>query len=116
MTPIDNPGINDDPMAAERELYLGKLREPVNYLHPADYSQNSITISVAKGAVLILKPDGRLERGPAFASDDETSMQIFDVLSRVGPSWMSALRERADKAEAKLAALSAQIHRLSDTV
>lgn len=72
-----------------------------------DQSQNSITISVAKGAVLILKPDGTLERGEAFASEDVASVQIFDILSRAMPSWMSALRERAEKAEAELAALKA---------
>lgn len=75
------------------------------FIRASDYSQSSLTINVAKGPVLVLKPDGRLERGEAFASDDETSMQVFDVLSRAMPSWMSALRERAEKAEAELTAL-----------
>lgn len=66
-----------------------------------DQSQTSITISVAKGAVLILKPDGRLERGEAFAADDAVSVEIFDILSRAMPSWMSGLRERAERAESR---------------
>ena len=46
-----------------------------------DWSQSTLTINVPKGPVLIIKPDGRLEQGEGFALNDETSVQIFDILS-----------------------------------
>lgn len=59
------------------------------------------------GVVMVIHTDGRLERGPGL-SDDEVSVAVFDCLSQSLPSWMSNLRERAEKAEAALLAVKQQ--------
>lgn len=70
----------------------------------------STVFSVAPNrTVLTIHSDGRLEKGEAFASDDEGSKEIFDILSRYFPTYLAQLRQRAERAEAELAALKASL-------
>lgn len=82
----------------------------------ADPQPSSLSFSVGapRGVVLTITPEGKLERGPGFASDDEASLAFFELLSTVFPSWINGLRQRAEKAEAELAELRSHIE-YSDT-
>lgn len=94
-----NPGINDDPMAAAREVYLQQR----NTIEIPDVTSGSIQLSVASGVVLTITPDGKLVRGEGFASDDAASVAFFDVLSKYLPCFVTELRARAERAEAEAA-------------
>jgi hypothetical protein len=64
-------------------------------------------ISANCGPILIIKADGRLVRGDGFRTDDEASVAFFDCLAQHLPTYLAALRERAETAERKLAELTA---------
>lgn len=68
-----------------------------------------IRFSTRGGTVLIITPDGRLERGEGFATDDAASVAFFEVMSTCFGSWISVLRQRADKAEAELRWLNFEV-------
>lgn len=109
--------MQNDKAAGERRVEADSgMADPVTLLHippsstamfsVADPSQVSITFSAANGPILTITPEGRLERGTGM-SDDEASVRFFDVLSKSLPCWIMELRQRAEKAEAELAALKA---------
>ena len=58
--------------------------------------------------ILIIRGDGRLERGSGFRTDDEASVALFDCMSKCIPCAWNALRARAEAAESELAALKAK--------
>lgn len=91
-------------MTESREFPLG-----IKIAEPQSPSSLSFSVGPPRGVVFTIRPDGRLERGPGFASDNEASVALFDVLSTVFPSWISGLRQRAEKAEAEVADLRQQI-------
>lgn len=52
--------------------------------------------------ILTIHPDGRLERGAGFATDDEASVAFFDCLSSYCLGFIAELRQRANEAERQL--------------
>ncbi len=40
--------------------------------------------------LLTLKEDGTVERGPAFTTDDESSLKFLAVLNEIFPQWLAA--------------------------
>ena len=70
----------------------------------ADLPAGSITFHNPEGKpILIILPDGRLQRGEAFATNDEASVAFFDCISAALPSFISDLRHRCEIADAYLA-------------
>ena len=82
------------------------LTVPTIALAPAPAGDIVFWTDHERGWIIRFKPDGRIERGPGFASDDAASVAFVDVLSRYMASWMVEMRQRAEKAE--LALLDAQ--------
>lgn len=82
--------------------------DSIQALHPGDKLTiraaaadlpHNIQFGTARGTVLIITADGRLERGEGFATDDEASVAFFEVMSSCFYTWISDLRQRAEKAE-----------------
>lgn len=65
----------------------------------------TIAFLTGNDLILTITPDGRLERGPGFATDDAASLAFFDCLALNLPSWIGDLRARAESAEAELSRL-----------
>lgn len=63
---------------------------------PAIWSNKPAWISfVANGEVVFaLKPDGTIEKGPAYRSDDQASVAFLDCLARFAPNFIADLRNR----------------------
>lgn len=61
-----------------------------------------ITFHANNKVVFSITGDGRLEAGEGL-SNDEATRALFDVIAKNVPCFISALRERAEKAEAELA-------------
>lgn len=73
----------------------------------ADHRPREIKFQPADGrTVLTITEDGRLVPGEGL-SNDEASRAFLDVLSTCVASFLSELRQRAEKAEAELARLKA---------
>lgn len=59
-----------------------------------------IVFQAADGKIILtIHPNGTLERGEQFATDDLASMAMFDCMSRCLPCFLSELRMRAETAE-----------------
>lgn len=58
--------------------------------------------AAANKIILTMHADGRLERGDSFASDDEASIEFLNCLAHCSTSFLSQLRERAERAEMAL--------------
>lgn len=57
-----------------------------------------ITITVDFGKVLVkIKPDGAIERGEAFTTNDEASLQFWDVLANAFPKFLNGAIEKRIK-------------------
>lgn len=41
-------------------------------------------VEVKEGRLLTIKPDGTIERGPAFTTEDQASLQFWEALERTG--------------------------------
>lgn len=65
-----------------------------------------IVFSTGDKEVLRIRADGGLVRGEGL-SNDEASAAFYECLSTLLPCWITALRQRAEHAEAELAALRA---------
>lgn len=60
----------------------------------------------ANGEMLfMLKPDGTIERGPAYRSDDQASVAFLDCLAGFAPSFIAGLRNRIVELEQENARL-----------
>lgn len=71
---------------------------------------SAIVFQAADGKVILtIHPNGTLERGEQFATDDLASMAMFDCMSRCLPCFLADLRLRADIAEGALDALKASV-------
>lgn len=67
-------------------------------------STGTITFNQVGKTVLTITADGRLEPGEGM-SDDEFTLAVFDTMARYLPGYLNELLTRAERAEAKLAAL-----------
>lgn len=77
---------------------------------PEPEPPGDIIFQAASGeTILVIHPDGTLERGSHFATDDEASMAMFDCMSRGLPCFLADLQERAMKAELMAEILRNQI-------
>jgi len=64
-------------------------------------TERAITIHTAPGtdgALLVIKHDGRIERGPAFTTEDEASLKFWDIIETTFPIWKAKILADANHA------------------
>ena len=84
---------------------MNDIRMAAGMLRLVEKPTDIVFSAGARGPILIIKSDGRLEKGEGFETMDAASVALFNCLSRHMPTWIAELRDRAEKAEAALAAL-----------
>lgn len=47
----------------------------------------SLSFHLENGHLLTIHPDGKIERGPAFTTEDQASVRFWEIVAQAFPQW-----------------------------